>query len=229
MLFSNAWVDYDWSWQRSWFDDWLKGDGAGGKLRVAAAHLSAADRMGRFANRNHLDLLLVGHNHHLGDRNPWQLDDRPILFYARAVREYLEFNLYQVNDRSGTWNALGALNTNQTSDGHGLPTGIFKVLENDGLKNQPDNSLWKPNLTLEYARPNDGISHDNTATLVNKFDFAITDARVRFVVPKGVHYAVTGGSVEQSFDGDSVHVVDVSIDLQARAVGTLRIAAKMPE
>jgi len=220
---------YDWSWQRSWFDDWLKGDGVGGKLRVAAAHLSAADRMGRFANRNHLDLLLVGHNHHLGDRNPWQLDDRLILFYARAVREYFEFNLYQINDSSGTWNALGALNTNPTTDGHGLPTGIFKVLENDELKNQPDNSLWKPNLTLDYLRHNDGNSSVNTATLVNRFDFAVPDARVRFVVLEGTRCAVTGETVEQSFDGDSMHVVDVSTDLKARAVGALRIAAKLPE
>lgn len=229
MLFSNAWVNYDWAWQRAWFDGWLKDDGAGGNLRVAVAHLSAVDRMGRFANRNGLNLSLVGHNHHLGDRNPWKLDDRLILFYARTVREYLEFNLYQVDDRTGGWSALGDINTNATTDGHGLPTGVCKVLANDELRNDPDHTRWQPNLTLDHARPNDGTTADNLATLVNRFDFDIPDARVRFVMPKGKEYAVSGGTVEQSFDGDSAHIVDVSVDLKARSTTTVRIAAASPE
>ena len=223
MMFSNAWVDYDWSWQRERFGEWLDGEGAGGRLRVAVAHLSAGESMGRFAHRNRLGLVLVGHNHHLGDRNPWPMDDRPILHYARSIREYLEFNLYAVDDRKGSITAFGEVNTNPDSDGHGLPTGICKVLANDELRNDPDISRWELNLSLDYAHPNDGSSAENSATLVNRFDFAIPDARVRFVMPKGADYSVSTGTITQSFDGRTARVVDVSVDLKANETTTLRI------
>lgn len=35
--------------------------------------------------------------------------------------------------------------------------------------------------------------------------------------------------VQQAFNDDSVHVVDVSLDLKASAAATLRIAAEKPE
>lgn len=228
MMFSNAWVNCDWSWQRKWFDDWLENDGAGGNLRVTVAHLSATGPMGRFASRNRVGLALVGHNHHLGDRNPWLLDERPILYYARAVREYHEFNLYSIDDRTGSVTALGMPNTNAASDGHGLPTGICKVLANDELRNEPDVARWELNLTLDHAQPNDGSSPQNTATLANRFDFAIPDARVRFVMPKGADYAVSAGTITQSFDGESARIIDVSIDLKANDTTAVRIAAKRP-
>ncbi len=226
MLFSNAWVNCDWSWQRKWFDDWLENDGAGGNLRVAVAHLAAAGPLGRFVNRNRVGLVLVGHNHHLGDRNPWKMDDRLILYYARAVREYHEFNLYSVDDRTGTVTALGMVNTNEDSDGHGLPTGICKVLANNELRNEPDTSRWELNLTLEHAKPNDGSSPENTATFSNRFDFEIPEARVRFVMPKGADYVVSAGTIAQSFDGDAVRVIDVDVDLPPNQTTTLHIAPK---
>jgi hypothetical protein len=228
LLFSNAWVNCDWGWQRKWFDEWLKGDGAGGGLRVVVAHLNAPEPLGRFANRNNIGLVLVGHNHHLGDRNPWLLDDRPIVHYARAVREYHEFNLYHVDDRAGTFTALGKPNTDETSDGYGKPTGISMVLANDDLRNHPDVSQWELNLTLDYAHPNNGTSPENTATLVNRFDFAIPAARVRFLMPKAADYTVSAGTIEQAFDGDSVRVVDVAIDLAPRNATTLHITPQNP-
>lgn len=228
MLFSNAWVNCDWSWQRKWFDEWLQGDGAGGGIRVAVAHLNAPEPMGSFAKRNNIGLVLVGHNHHLGDRNPWLLDDRPIVYYSRAVREYHEFNLYHVDDRAGTFTALGMPNTDETSDGHRQPTGICKVLANDELRNDPDDSKWELNLTLDYAQPNDGSISENTATLVNRFDFAIPAARVRFLMPKSGEYAVSTGTIEQQFDGESVRVIDVTIDLKPRSTITLHIAPENP-
>lgn len=69
-------------------------------------------------------------------------------------------------------------NTDESSDGHTPPTGICRVLASDELRNDPDITRWEPNLTLDYAQPSNGSAPENTATLVNRFEFAIPGARM---------------------------------------------------
>ena len=40
---------------------------------------------------------------------------------------------------------------------------------------------------------------------------------MRFVMPRGHSYAVSKGEIQQVFDGDRFHIVDVSVDLDADA------------
>ncbi|MBI9017972.1 MAG: metallophosphoesterase [Phycisphaerae bacterium] len=225
MLFNNSYYgNYDWSWQRDLASDWLDSEGSGGTFKVAVAHISQPNEMNPFASKNDLGLYLLGHNHHLGDRNPYKLDDRLIMYYARAVRDHFEFSLYLVDDSAATYTALGYKNIFPETDGNGLSTASNRVLENDSEKNNPDSSVWIYNLTLDYAHDNDGSVPTNTATLINKFDFVIPDARVRFVMPKGNNYAVSQGTITQTFDGDKFHIIDMNIDLSADSTTVVEIA-----
>lgn len=224
MIFNNGWVGYDWHWQRDRAVNWLNGEGSNGNLNVALAHISRAEYMDSFSRENDIGLYLLGHNHHLGDRNPYLLDERLMMYYARAVREYMEFMLFQVDDSKGTYVPVGYMNTNPDTDGYGLSTANNRVLENDEKKNNPDMSAWIYNLTLDYKHENNGKSSHNSATLVNKFEHAIPDARVRFVMPKGSVYSISQGSVYQAFDGDEFHIVDVDIQLDAGRTTIVEIA-----
>lgn len=224
LMFNDGWNDSNYNDQLTDLANWLSGEGAGGKLRLMACHIARRETMGPFAHDNNIGLALVGHNHHLGKKNPYKLDDRFSLYYALSVREYCEFNLFQVDDSTGNYTAMGYANTDPNSDSYGRATGCCRVLQNDDRKNNPDTSVWKYNLTLVYANNNDGTASCNTATLVNKFDFPIPDARVRFVMPKGPVYAVSTGTIEQQFDGDAYRIVDVSIDLNPNSTTTAGIA-----
>lgn len=48
------------------------------------------------------------------------------------------------NDQ-GTYTALGYVNTDLTSEGHGKPAGSCRVLENKDQKDNSDRSQWKYN------------------------------------------------------------------------------------
>lgn len=224
MIFNNGWLGYDWDWQYDRAVYWLNGEGSNGYLNVALAHISRTEYMDSFARENDIGLYLLGHNHHLGDRNPYALDERLVMYYARSVREYMEFMLFQVDDSKGTYEPVGYTNTNPDTDGFGLSTANNRVLENDEERVNPDMSVWVYNLTLNYEHDNNGSLSSNTATLVNKFDYAIPDARVRFIMPKGAVYTVSQGSVYQAFDGDEYHVVDVDVDLNAASTTEVKIA-----
>jgi hypothetical protein len=43
-------------------------------------------------------------------------------------------------------------------------------------------------------------------------------------MPLGSLYAVTKGEIGQAFDGNSVHIVDVSVDLDANSENVIDIA-----
>lgn len=224
MIFNNGWLGYDWQWQTDRAAAWLNGEGSNGHLNVAIAHISRTEYMDSFAREKDIGLYLLGHNHHLGDRNPYPLDERLVMYYIRSVREYMEFMLFRVDDTKGSYLPVGYTNTNPDTDGFGLSTANNRVLENDEERVNPDMSVWVYNLTLDYEHENNGSSSSNTATLVNKFDYAIPNARVRFVMPKGAVYTVSKGSVYQAFDGDKYHVVDVDVDLNAASTTEVKIA-----
>jgi len=90
----------------------------------------------------------------------------------------------------------------------------------ESLKNP---TLYKPKLQLSYSKINDGSLASNSATIVNKFDFPIEGARVRFVMPLGNSYTISAGKVEQAFDGTSVHVLDVIVNLEANSTTQVQI------
>ncbi len=226
MIFNNGWHTYDWLWQTERAADWLRGDGSGGNLRIATAHNSRTELMHEFAREHHVGLYLLGHNHNLGDRNPYRLDDRLIMYYARAVVKYMEFLLFEVDNDQGTFTPLGVINNDPDTVGYGLSTANNKILENDEENNNPDASVWVYNLTLDYLYDNNGTSARNVATFVNKYDYAIPEARVRFVMPKGHVYAVSKGTIYQSFDGDMFHIVDVDVDLNANSTTLVEVTAK---
>ena len=226
MLFNNGWLGYDWLWQTERAADWLRGDGAGGHFNVAMAHISRTEYMGSFARNHDVGLYLLGHNHNLGDRNPYRLNDRFIMYYARAIVKYMEFLLFQVDDKLGAYTPLGDANTDPDTAGYGLSTANNRILANDEERNNPDPSVWVYNLTLDYQYENNGTPAYNVATFVNKFDYAIPAARVRFVMPKGRVYHVSKGAIYQSFDGDVFHIVDVDVDLNANSTTVVEIKAE---
>lgn len=76
---------------------------------------------------------------------------------------------------------------------------------------------------MEYAKTNDGASRENTVTIVNRFDFELPRARLRFLMPKGTFYAVSKGTIEQQFGGDLVHVVDVRVPVDANSMISIEI------
>lgn len=223
VLFNNGWVGYDWSWQRERAGTWLKEEGAGGRFNILLAHLKQGGAMETFAANHDFGLGLFGHNHHLGDRNPYKMNTNLTAYYARSVRDHFEFCLFVVDNAAGTYTPLGYMNSTPETDGYGLSTASNRVLENDREKNNEDTSVWIDNLTLDYAHDNNGSVSSNIATLVNKFDYAIPDARVRFIMPKGDVYTVSRGSIYQSYDGDAFHIVDVDVDLEANSTTTVEI------
>jgi hypothetical protein len=156
-------------------------------------------------------LVLSGHNHHLFTKNPHSFTEGSpaVAYIAASIREYFEFNLFKINNINGTFT---------TPSGTTASTNVLF----SGTKDST--STWVTNLKLTYTAANDGTSTSNTATIDNKFPFAIEGAKVRFVVPKGYNYRITNGTIEQEFEGTSVYVVDVIVNLEANSITQVEIA-----
>jgi hypothetical protein len=205
MIVNTGWHGFDWAYQLKNHASWLDEVGAG-NFRLAAYHKSEMGIMGAWAKSVDLGLAMIGHNHNLAGKNPYKLGGRPIQHYANSLREHFSFNLYRV-----------------------AVDGSCSVVNNtDAVENPRDPpSAWRPRLTIAYAKANDGTSRTNTATLVNKFDVGFPGARVRFVMPKGAAYTVSKGTVAQSFDGDSVRVVDVCTPIEANSTTVVNISPSL--
>ena len=184
MIVNDGWHGFDWASQLTDHADWLDEVGQG-TLRIAAYHQSEMGIMGAWAGAVDLGLAIIGHNHHLAHGNPYELDGRPILYYADSVREHFCVNLFRIQ-----------------SDGRYTVVNNKEIVEN--LEAAP--SDWTEKLTLTFKTGNDGTSMTNTATM-----------------PKGHRYAVSKGIVEQSFDGDSVHIVDVCVAVDANSETSIEI------
>ncbi len=220
MVINDSWV-LDHSYQVNSHLAWLEKTGMG-NLRVGACHKVLEEKLIKsWQNDADIDIILGGHNHHKGHINPHPVNNK-LLAYIAPSREYFMFNLYKVNGTEGTITPMGLVNADTLTPGFGMATGLL-----DATENPTENpSMWRPNLILNYAEDNNGSASQNTATLVNKFDFEITGARVRFVMPKGSAYDVSTGTVSQAFDGDSVHIVDVRVDLRANSSTTVIISRR---
>ncbi len=151
--------------------------------------------------------LLLGGHIHRWETNPYSIDGKPIIYIADGVQNGINgapFNLYKIDDIKGTFTPVG----NSFAAHSGL---------------EIDKNYNTSKLTLTYSNENNGTFTDNTATIVNKFNFPIDGARVRFVMPKGIIYDVSNLTVTQEFDGENYHIVDAEVDLKAHSITEIKI------
>ena len=149
-----------------------------------------------------LSLILAGHCHWAG--NTHSIKDYPNVkithstYPLREVSRKAPFNLYKVDLVANKYMAIG--------DSIGAQEGVLTASDFSTVK-----------LKLTYSKANDGSNTDNTATIVNKFNFPINSARVRFVVPKGNPYYLKNATITQEFDGTNFHIIDATYDLEANS------------
>jgi hypothetical protein len=188
---------------------WLSGDGSGGNFFLSAGH--CYNKMHEFIDEvQQLDLVLAGDKHHIRTDNPYSFDDGSpaIAYIAGAIRDHFEFNLFRVNNETGTYLPVPGTNA------------VAEVLHSGS---QDEIATWITNLSIEFENDNNGLFYENTATIDNKFNFPILDARVRFVMPGGFEYRVTNAEITQQFDGDEYRIIDVSLDVAANATSMIHI------
>ncbi len=207
MVINDGWEGFNTAVQITDAVSWLNSEGPG-NLRLGAAHIKD-QRIAPLDNSTNLGLVLIGHNHFLAPENPAILNNKPIQYVVNSVRDNLEFNLFKVDGTTGNYVPVSG------------STAQVQYLQNPDAKETP--SAYIPNLTLNYSNVNNGSFSSNTATLVNKFNFPIADAKVRFVMPLGSLYGISKGKIEQSFKGTSYHIVDVRVDLNANSTTVIDI------
>ncbi|NDP20545.1 MAG: T9SS type A sorting domain-containing protein [Paludibacter sp.] len=191
---------------------WLNGAGAGGNFLLTAGH--NYDRMFHFINNVHpLNLCLSGDRHSQGNGNPWEITPGGprISYTCNDLRGGMKYIIYRVNNNTGTFT---------------LPAGGTGLIEAKASGDVNIPSTWVPRLKQTFSAANNGTISTNSVTVENKFPFPILGGKVRFVVPKGSTYDVTNGVVSQEFDGTSVHVVDVSFNVEANSSTTVYIAVE---
>jgi hypothetical protein len=196
---NNGWHGFDPAPQFSVIKDRVKQVGAG-NFRLAAAHIRN-HKMPELDSVANLNLILLGHNHHIANQNPTSLNNKPVQYIVNSMRDNMELNLYKVDGKTGKYTAVGG------------PTAQVSYIENPDDSKSPE--LYKPKLTIAFSNTNNGSGISNTATVINKFPFAIEGAHIRFIMPQGKKYTVSKGKIEQQFDGTNFHVVDVNVDLEA--------------
>ncbi len=209
LAINDGWDGFNPIKQMNEANTWLKKEGKG-NLRVCAAHIKNQE-LTAFDSIVNLGFVMIGHNHNIANQNPALLNNKPIQYIVNSIRDHMEFNLYKVDGKTGKVTPVGS------------STAEVEYIENPSEKDTP--ALYKPKLTLNYSNANDGSNATNTATIINKFDFPIKSAKVRFVLPFGTKYFISKGSIEQAFDGTSVHIVDVTIDLEADSTTEIKIGS----
>lgn len=149
-----------------------------------------------------LNLILAGHCHWAG--NTHSIRDYPNVkithtgYPLRELHRKAAFNLYKIDLTTNKYTAIG--------DSIGAHEALAIADDFNSVR-----------LKLNYAKANDGSNAENTATIVNKLNFEIKDARVRFVVPKGSSYYVRNATIVQQFDGTDFHIIDAVYDLDANS------------
>lgn len=207
MAINNGWEGFKPAYQYKEIAKWFK-KADKGNLRIGLAHIRNKE-MELFDSLAKPGLILVGHNHYIANQNPSLLNDKPIQYIVNSVRDNMEFNLFKVDLKKGIYTPVGS------------KTAQIVYVENPDDSKSPE--LYKPKLTIAFLNPNNGSSISNTATIVNKLPFAIEDAHIRFIMPKGKKYTVSPGKIEQQFDGTNFHVVDAIVDLEANSSTSVEI------
>lgn len=201
----------NYKWQLDAATNWISEVGAG-KVRVAYCHVPQESIPPLYNALKGagapFSLMMAGHIHRV-DSNPFSIERQAIVYSTDTPRDgngLAPFNLYRVNDDAGTCEAIGNTRAAQ-----------------EGLETKMDYTTSK--LKRTFSGANNGTRMANTATIVNKFDFPVYGARIRFVMPLGETYSISAGEITQAFDGDSVHVVDVRIDLLPNSTTSVGISA----
>lgn len=202
----------NYKWQIDEAINWIKSAGAG-NFRMSYQHVpqeSLPPIYNRFKSAGApLNIMIAGHIHR-SSTNPYSIDGKSIIYCVEILGTAVKkspFNLYKVDAATGTYTPIPD-----------------KYAASQGLVTEKDYSTIK--LKLSYSKANDGSNSDNVGTVTNDFTYEITGARIRFVVPKGKSYSVTGGTVVQEFDGTDFHIVDVTYDLSANSTKTISIHKK---
>lgn len=193
---------------------WLQNAGTGGNFFLSAGH--CYNKMHSFIDANtKLSLVIAGDKHHIYTSNPYSFTpgSPTTAFIAGSMINHFTFNLFKVNNTDGTYTMPSG------------PKGYVDVL-NSGSQDNP--LTWVSNLTLSYLDANNGTNTINTATIDNKFNFPLTAAKIRFVVPKGFTYNVTNGIVELEYDGAQFHIVDVLTNVNATTAKEVYITSGSP-
>jgi hypothetical protein len=115
MMLNNAWGVSETSANvhQNQIDDakaWLSGDGEGGNFFLTAGH--CYNKMHEFIDdTEQLDLVLAGDKHHVRTDNPYSFDpgSPTIAYIAGSIRDHFEFNLFQVNNETGTFSPVPGL------------------------------------------------------------------------------------------------------------------------
>lgn len=207
---NNGWPGFDATHQIEESTSFLKRVGSG-NFRVLAAHIRG-QQMNKLDSAAMLNLVLIGHNHHIANTNPSLLNNMPKQYIANSVRDNMEFNLFKVEEKSGRFTPVSS------------PSAQVVYIENPEDAKSP--VLYRPKLTLHFEQPNDGSFFINKATLINKFDFPIDQAKIRFIVPKGKKYSISLGKIEQEFDGRMYHIIDVLVNVAARSSCIVSLSGK---
>ena len=213
---NNSWCPSDGSapnfqWQIDKAVDWINSVG-GGNMRIAYFHIPQDGVpliYNSFKSAEESFKLMIGGHIHRYTTNPYSIDGNPIIYTAAGLKNGTTgapFNLYKLNLNDGTFTSVG-----NSYSGHA------------SLQVEKDWSTSK--LILSYSKENNGSNANNTATIVNKFNFPIEGARVRFVLPKGIVYSVLNSSINQEFDGDIFHIIDIKVDLDANSTTTITVKA----
>ena len=196
--------------------DWLNTVGKG-SMRIGFCHVNTSEPLFEFNNPLKLagaplDLILVGHVHSI-TYSPYTVDGKKMAYSTLTLRDGLRkapFNLYRIDTNAGTYETIGNEQAAQ-----------------DGLEIAKNYSTVK--LKLTYSALNDGATGNNTATIVNKFSFPITGARLRFIVPKGSPYYIRNAVIKQEFDGTNFHIVDATLNLEPNSTTIVSIHAGIQE
>jgi hypothetical protein len=205
-----GWAIGSYAWQTDQLKGWLRTEGAG-TFRIGMCHKPDNSITPFYSalrdNNTPMKLILAGHIHKTSE-NPISVDGKPIIYTANKNKydaQKCPVNIYKIDLAAGTYAPMG----NSTAGNYAIST-------------VDDYSTKK--VKTSFSKTNTGTNTDNVATISNTFTFPITGARIRFVMPKGNNYAVTGGTVKQAFDGTSYHIVDASFDINAGSTKTVSIA-----
>jgi hypothetical protein len=128
-----------------------------------------------------------------------------------ASGQDFRFRLVRVNrENAGNW-SLGSV----SCDGNN--TASLKVAA----------SLTDRCLKRTYQNANDGSATSNSVSIVNGLNESFEHALAKFVMAKGV-YAVTGGTIMDSYDSDDGKktIVTVELNAQAKATSQAQIAPR---
>ncbi len=202
--------NYGWQLERS--VDWINQQGKG-NFRVAFIHKpqeSVPATYKAFYDADaELDLILAGHIHRAND-NPMRVDNFDVykVYTANTARGgnwRAPFNLYKVNNITGTFEPIGNSRA-----------------ANEALAYTRDYNSDK--LTLSFS---DFAGDSMTATIKNNFNFEIEGAFARFVMPKGSTYIITSGDgyIEQQFEGHSNQIVDVKMNVPAFSTKSVTLSS----